>query len=456
MSEEGKVSVHDVGAGGVQLTKDPLQLEDNEATQLQNAEYVLDSNTGGLGALSKRGGLAIVNGTPLNGGAAITGLHHVPLLSNIVRRLYASLGDADSDTDTWLTSTNGTSWVATSALDYAAPDTANYRTVGSFSHVGVRRAAALVNRLIYISDNYTSDLSTPANNTAMPIHTFDGTTDTNILDIPRSSRATSQHYAFSVTDMLVADGILYLAVHDPANSAGTLRGRVLSLDLVTGVLHQVAEAFSAVDPDEGGGAPVCLHWFQGQLWVGLDQGVATNGAARIMRCYPGVDSVWTADKNDLQGYASSIVDFRGDLYLGLRGTTSNDAAVFKRASAGGAYASSDTVVTVTEDYYSSLIVYNDELYAVVYSDDDSGGTTLIRKFDGSSWTTDRNVATSDNGGLAIHPGQPCVFGGALFYTFRSSTPGAADGFILRKSGGTWTKVATDNINGRLVQVVERT
>jgi hypothetical protein len=44
----------------------------------------------------------------------------------------------------------------------------------------------------------------------------------------------------------------------------------------------------------------------------------------------------------------------------------------------------------------------------------------------------------------------------LLISFRATTASAADGFILRKASGTWTKVdAAQNLNGNLSVLVQR-
>lgn len=61
----GKINVYQLGTGGVNLSKGPMQMGDNEVLSAQNAELVQDVEKGGEGSLSKRGGYLPVNAAVL-------------------------------------------------------------------------------------------------------------------------------------------------------------------------------------------------------------------------------------------------------------------------------------------------------------------------------------------------------------------------------------------------------
>jgi hypothetical protein len=110
-------------------------------------------------------------------------------------------------------------------------------------------------------------------------------------------------------------------------------------------------------------------------------------------------------------------------------------------------------------FCGSRIVYSGELYAVEYF---SGATDVIhiKKWDGSSWTTDRDVDATDGTDTTgpQMPGNSILLGSDLFIAFRpiSESDSSADGFVLRKSAGAWSKVdAAINSNGMLAVLVER-
>lgn len=441
-----KIDNYTLGMGGVNLVKNPLELEVNELTQSQNAELIPDQARGGEGSLSKRGGLAAL-GSALSG--SVSGIISLPLQTTFTRVLYASLGTADSDT--WLKTTNGTAW--TSLTSPVAASSIAYETVGTAAFAAAYRASGYRNYIIYPGNAYTADFAVPTNNTSLPLIVFDGTNTNTLLSIPIGADG---NFPFKISDMLVANGTLYIATHDSPNSGSPNQpGRVMAVNLDSGTVTQVANKFGAGTNEVSGGTPVTLEWYQGRIWAGLDGGNGTASVGKVVWAYPGVDQTWTSDVTNLQGYPHSLCQYRGELYCGLRGNATFDAAVFKRTSSTGAWTSSDTTVTSGIDFYASLIVYLDELYAVVYSD---GGTdiTHIKKFDGTTWTTDRDVDLLDSAGVAMNPVQPVLYGADLYYPFQSSGVAVSDGFILRKSAGTWTKVVTDNINGRMVILLQRT
>ena len=76
----GQVNNYNFGGDGVNIVKDPLQMADGEASQLQNAELVSDQARGGQGSLSKRGGLIALT-SALAG--SILGMIALPLLINV-------------------------------------------------------------------------------------------------------------------------------------------------------------------------------------------------------------------------------------------------------------------------------------------------------------------------------------------------------------------------------------
>lgn len=446
----GTLSNYNFGGDGVNLVKDPLELADAEATQLQNAEKIPDQATGGEGSLTKRQGLAAL-GSALSG--AVYGGISLPLQTTFTRTLYASLGTFDSNK--WTKTTNGTSWTDTASPARATKhDNTNYEVIGTAAQAGSHRGVTYKTQLIYPGDGYTADVGTPGNNTALPLMSWDGTTALTIVTMPVGSSSSDGNSPFSVSDMVQANGKIYFCLHDPAN-ANPMKGRVMAFNPATSELTQVATPFGFGTGFISGGAPCCIAWHQGQLFVGLDNGDGTANVGKVVRCYPDIDTDWTSDTAVLLGYPKSLCVYQGDLYVGMRGNATNDAKVYKRSQSTGAWAASDTTTTSGIDYYGSLTVYGDDLYAVVFSDGGSD-VELIRKLSGGTWSTDRDVAATDcTAGAAQHVGMGAVYGSDLFFAFKATSDTQNDGFILRKSGGTWTKVLTDNINGRLLTLTER-
>lgn len=451
----GQIDVYDFGGGGVNLTKDPLELADNELLKSQNAELIRDINTGGKASLSKRGGLTALNGSALSG--AITGIIPVPLQSSFVRTLYAALGSATANT--WNKTTNGTVWVPT-AVPLGATNTANtssYDTMSTTPYGAARRMATFRTFIVYPGSNYVSDLSTPTNNTPIDMDEFSAGEGFELFKAQAGQSSSDGSYPFTVTDMLVANDTIYFALHDPIN-AGTLKGRVMSLDMITGEIAQIATGFGSATGLMTGGAPTCMEWYQGKLWVGLSNGNGTANVGKVVWCYPGIDTLWTVDTATLKGYPTTLCAYNGDLYAGLYANASNGATVARRSAGTGSWADSDTTGGGgTNRGYSSAIVYNGNLY-VALSFQTAADVQVIRKFDGTTWSTDRDVKANDWGAQTDPPGvgNAVVYNGELYYCFVATSGSAADGFIIRKTAaGSWSRVSVDNYVGRMGVLLDR-
>lgn len=438
----GSLTVYNFGGGGVQLVKGPLHMADNELASAQNAEIVSNQNTGGEGVLSKRGGLAALNGSALAG--SVTGIIGVSLLNTYTRTLLISKGTEDSTT--WVTTTDGTTLTNTSTPTAAA----NFDKYTDENNArNARRLSSFRNFVIYPSDNYTQD-------TDKPLLTYwDGTNAQKITDIV-TGPSSNGSVAYAITDMLTADGKIYFLVHDPDGGNPNNAGRVMSLDMETGVVSQIAAPFGDGTGEETGGIPSCMAWHLGQLFVGLNGEDTTDGIGKVVRCRPGVDSSWSDDVTNLSGYPCSMASFLGHLYVGTMSSVSTGAKIYKRTNSSGAYAA---VVTsgggaAGNGHYASLIVYSDAIYACEYH-----STTpivhIVTSTDGASWSTSRDVDANDGGVAGLLPGNSIEFNNILFFVFRSSTASANDGFIMKRSGGTWSKLATDNYSGFLGVQVQR-
>jgi hypothetical protein len=116
-------------------------------------------------------------------------------------------------------------------------------------------------------------------------------------------------------------------------------------------------------------------------------------------------------------------------------------------------------------HFGMLIVYENELYAVEYFSTASDVLHIKKSSDGSSWSTDADLDASF-GGLytaTVEPmamGNAVIYNGDLYMSFRSRgdtglEASYQDGIIMRKSGGTWTKVYTGNVQGPMAVLLER-
>ena len=449
--------VQTFGVGGVNLSIDPLKMQDSEATQLQNAEVIPDVNTGGMGALRQRGGLAALNGSAMSG--LVIGIQGWPLKTTYTRTLYASLQSLDNDSTagtTWRTTTNGTSWSDTSSPSDTAATDAKYQDEGD--NRDARRMVAFRNYILFPGNSYTQDTDDPE------ITLWDGSNMYVVVPV-RPGPSGNGSPAFAITDMLVANGKIYLAVHEPGGTAPDNAGRVLSLSLDTGKLSQIATGFapSGAVPTETGGAPSCLAFYQGQLYVGLNHENTTDAVGHVYKCFPDIATDWTTDVATLSGSVSSLNVFKGKLYAGTQSSVSSAAKIYERSPTAGTWSAVFTGSGAAQNaFVGSLHVYDGALYAVEYDeggDTDVGIIHIKRSTDGTSWATDRDVDSDDSGVDGNIPGQMVTFNNGttsdLYVMFQSTSVTATDGFIMRRSGGTWTKVDTDNFGRCMSVLVQR-
>lgn len=429
----GKESNFSLGTRGINLVDEPLALQDGDLQNAQNAEF---RRTAGKQGIGKRGGLARLNSSDLGG--SVLGGANVPLpspLTGITRTFYVARGTLTANP--WVSSTSGTSWadVATPAApqSYARPVDA------SFNYYN-QRCASLGGRLVYAGNDYVQYPT--ASDTAPPIRVYDGSRDVEICRIPLNPSSGAAN-TILINDFCVHNNQLFLCTYDPGGAAPNHRGRVFRLDLETGQLTQIGNRFGGGTNENTGGMPYCLASHNGLLWVGT-YGIAGAAVGKIWSFRVGVDTTWTLRHTTAAGagYITSMASFRGVLYFGCQGDAGSAALIRTLATDNSTVATSDTGSdTNAFNYYASLIVYNSELYAVYYSP--GGGTpiTHVRKFDGSSWTTDLDV---DAAQTAKHPGMGFVhnYDTSLLLAFQSTDASAVDGFIYRKSGGSWTAVKT--------------
>jgi hypothetical protein len=280
-----------------------------------------------------------------------------------------------------------------------------------------------------------------------------------VLSIP-SGPVSSTGYADGIVDMLVADNTLYCSIAVPGGTAGNGRGYVVSIDLETGYVQQVGEHFGSTGLTGGCPGPLC--WYQGKLWVGCGDGTSPSG--RIAYITPGVDAAWTTDVNSAGESVCSLCVFLGDLYAGFEGDA-GACSIKRRTASTGAWANVTTGGTTGSARFSSLVVYNNELYAVELHSTGTDINHIKKSADGTTWTTDADLDASFGGTYtATNDPMPCgqmvVYNGDLYAPFISrGTTGLEanyqDGFIMRKTGGVWSKVYTGNVQGGLAVLLER-
>lgn len=442
------LSNYKFGSKGVNIVKNPLQLADDESTQLQNAELVPDQETGGEGSLNKRGGLLALNGDVLAG--SVLGMISLPLQTTFVRTLYAFANGEDAGGYTAYTSTDGVTWVGTTepTLHMQRPNAWNATSAKKSDE----RVAAVRSLLLYPGDGFTRGTSFP------PLVFFDGTNTGEILRMPLSASSESTAPG-SITDLLVANGRLYIAVQEPtAGDDGA--GAVYEMNLDTGLMRQIANAFGNGTGETANGAPSCLAWYQGRLWVGIAYDTTDETGGGLVSCYPDIDTSWTVEDAIMEGLPTSLAVFKGDLYIGCR-TRANVAgegsAIHKRTASSGAYSKVFDGAEAGSPNITSLYVFNDTLFAVYHVLTATDILHVLSSTDGSSWSADFD-GDAVFGDAKNFAGNMIEFNDKLYMVFKSTAWDDTDGFIYeRTAAGVWTaRLSNKGLTGPIAVLTERT
>ncbi len=425
----GKINVYNLGEKGVNVVKSPIHLTDGELRSAQNAIFDPASAEGGI---RKRGGMPRFSGSAMAG--AVQGIVNVPLPASgqIARTFYLALGVFDADT--WATSVTGVTW--TDGVTPARAQTLTQCQIGGTILYYSQRMATFNRRIYYAGSDYIQ--YNAANHTAPPVRVYDGVNDYELFRIPYNPVSGSTTNSYLITDFCVHDGRLYMAVYDPGGVAPDHRGRVFEFDPDTGVVTQIGEAWGNTSGTLAGGMPFCLCSHNGMLWAGTN-GISGAAVGKIYSIRPGIDTGWTLQITTAvgAGYIISMASWRGELYYGTQGDAGSAALLRKRDNAGVLSTIDTGASTDAGNHYAAITVFNDELYATYVSTLGATKVTHIRKYDGAAVTTDRDVDSLD---APRYCGQGFVYNSALYLPFLATGVNAADGFLLRKTGGAWTKV----------------
>ncbi len=266
-------------------------------------------------------------------------------------------------------------------------------------------AAMFQNHLIYAGDDYTVGVTEPT------IRIFDGTSDRLMASMPSIAGVPPQ----CIVSMLQDAGIIYITTIDSGTSAADYAGRVFAFNPNAASLTQLGAQFTT------GEVPYALCVHMNRLWLGTNKGNGTAGKVYFFR--PGIDTAWTTDhtlSTDTLGGVTSMVSYRGNLYVGTDNTTGNAGKIMVRTTVDGAYASSKVSPNVTTyNGFPSMIVFNDQILATNW---ESGGpNALIFRFDGTTWTTAYTGAST-----TVRPFiAQFLWGNGLYFVGGSKTLGAA-------------------------------
>lgn len=411
--------------------KSPYHLSDKEVTKAQN--WIIDS-TEREGAPRKRPGLVKHNTVALAG--SVRGWTHVPLVDvdGQTETLYVAIdASVTANTNTWRTSTNGTTWsnatTPARALERDKVDTVF--SVAASNKKAMGNIVSYAGKIYYPADAFTQYPT--ASSGGIPLRVYDGTTDAEVIVFPVDIDAGASTNPQLITAMVMGENKLYIATSTENVNDYV---KVYQYDIETGQIKQVGPGINAANL----GVIATMTWFEGKLWVGTasDSG-GIAGTVRYIRPPSGQfagDTAWTTDYTATsEGDILSITSFRGRLFAGISNDTDtiNVAARVKVRSSAGVWSNSDTGTNGAYSQYASLIVYNDNLYAVRWHN--TGSALVVRRFDNSTWTTDYDIAGNQAG--AEYIGQGYVFNSRLYYVVADT--GTTAGVILENNAGTWTE-----------------
>ncbi len=435
----GEVKVTNFGQNGVDVVRSPEHLDDADITSGQNAAFITDKGLGGLGS---RAGFARLNSVALAGSPG--GFINVPLPPPGTPALFAALEvpTAGGPYNTWSRSANdGVTWASQTTPAKSAQGIYLGTTMAPLSPS--QHIASIRGRIYYAGSHVPYPT---ASNTEPPIRVYDGTTDFELTRIPPNP--TLNVNSVCILNLHVHRNQLFCSTWD--DGAGPGKGRVFLVDTTTGTLTQIGERFGTAS-DELDGIPWCFASLGSRLYLGTHDVVGAS-VGRVYWIRPGVDDAWTLDHTTVAGNGCivSMAGYRGKLYIGVIADAGLKAMVRVRNNPDS-YAMSDEGVAATTgyDWYDALIVYSDALYAARFHRDGTP-TYVIRKFDGTTWTTDYDVQANYANRSTI--GQSFVFNSRLYMVIpqinqTGAAPVTTTGIILKKASGAWAGVGAEWLRG---------
>jgi hypothetical protein len=421
-----------VGSQGVNLTATPIHAPDGGLLTGQNVEYV---RVQGLGGIGSRGGLAKLPGVTALG-AQILALANLPFSFPGATDLMVSLNAAE--TNSFEFSTDGSSFSALTSgqlqRGQSVADLAGIAvslTPGNFFFN--QRAIGLGNKLYYAGSDYTIATTAPV------LVVWTSGVSFELLRIPTNPTSGATVPQF-ISDIIVDNGLIYLAVMDLGGVAPNVKGRVMSFDPQAGLLSLVGNNFGNGSGENTGGYPTALCFWLGRLFVGCN-GIAGSPAGVIYSILPGIEATWTLEKTFSagDGYPLSMAVFNGELYVGMAVDSSGTATIRKRTSTG-TWSTSLTAPSSNISYYGGLTAFNGGLWAVWVK---NGSSTLVKRFNGSSWSTDLDVGATYS---IVTCGTPAIYGGNLYIgCYNPVGVAAKTGFVLKRTpdpAGAWSQLLT--------------
>lgn len=480
----GKLNVFGLGSLGVNVDKNPINLEDGELSKAQNA---IHDPSGSMGGIRKRKGLTKVNsvaaagavkgaiGVPISIGTAGNDIPAVAPNSRLfiqARRITSTTAGWNTSTDAWATSptTGGPSGYDANATprvpDYMWPAMLHTGDTQGHSRAAYsgKPSCMYKNKFFYAGNDYTYQVTSPS------IRMFDGSADYLLGRVPTRSGVVAE----AIIDMIVGgDDFIYFVTQDTGVfSANTLKTRIFQLDPESGAIAQIGSSFP-LSP-ETVRVPYVLAWHQGRLWARTIGGGISSVSQRVYYFRIGIDSEWTSDATEAFESGVVLASFQGQLFMGTRVDAANPARIRVRSPLG-VYSTSLTValneggsVPVIPaafgygNFFGAAAVFDGNLYVSWYDGQVSATTTAgdrymrIYKYNGSAWSVVYSPAANDNDNLPYT--QAIVLGGKLFFVSAPARDSSTtlQRMIYTSNGSAFTSVTTsilDDVSGGVLGMI---
>ena len=456
----GKLNVYNLGSLGVNVDKNPVQLEDGELTKAQNA---IHDPTGSMGGVRKRPGLTKINSSAVSG--SVFGVINVPLAPITVRKFLIGIDQAVTASYQWVSSVDefGTTTTATTPAACARPADA----FNAFNAVEILTNRGCQSETLFL---YPGDYT---RGNPQPIRAYDSSVDLELFKVPLNPKTISDQgladYALRdgcIPNMKLVDNKLYFASMDWVKQATGAYSRVFEYDFDTGVLTQIGQQCSGWDGDVAAASTAgttgpasqafrCVEFHQGYLYAGvggIDDGTNSTGAG-VYRIRPGIEDTWVYDF-DNSGAADTdlespvcMASYKGKLYVGMHDRNTATARVMVRG-ADGSYTQSTTAGTGNGSAWVDMIVFGDNLYACHLDNNGASSISTIRKFDGTTWST---VKTIDTGTASPRCGVSMAIHNSRLYVLAINS--LKNGVVTHTADGTtWTDQTSNLTSANLVSI----
>lgn len=442
-------NIFNLGEHGIDLVSGPLHAKDGSLQRSQNAEFFLDRGKGGI---RQRPPLRRLIASAV--AQAIGGFAAVNLPDPYVYAIYA----LDNTNAVWKVSTDmGVTWAAANtdilSLTNLMVSRYAFSTDANVSHAsGWRIPVGLLEnnkRVAYFVRAPSSPGANPGTggvsvSNLTGVYVFDGTRAYELFHT-----GTGIPSGMFPAALFVSEGSLYFAMH--ISDALDASFGLYKLDLATGAI--TLSPMAPIGDDAPTGTPYrevpnsgLVHLGRAWWFTGFKDTGTNTRAARVLSAHP-QSAAWTEERvagTDLEHYTDGAV-FLGSLYVGTLAADGVAAVIEKRTPAGVWSTSLTGTSSVRSNIFYGLKVFNNELYAI-YAQFYGSATVDVRKFDGSSWTTDLTYTAGTGGGsFTTIPWKLQVVGNTLFLVYGEAIGGVA---AQRKvAGGAWATIASAGFAG---------